>query len=371
VRAATYRHLHLGAGPLGLGLVAFATSRAGFDVVLASRRGDPDSAGRAATLRQNNSYLVSSITRENPSLTANAELVDVERYLFTGPAEDWNEILEEVRRPETILVTTALTTKGLEDCVPMLSQLLQARVQATDSPLFIIPCENQTGERYAELTREVLPTNIVFLAAVVDRVCMRLAHDSLDGRLHVVVPVEPFADWIIERKTGFTEPLEQILAPLVPGLVRFSPDIQQEHVRKLWFVNGVHTLVAIFAKLERHVFLDDFLATPGGETLLRGVQEELLDATQTRLGAESIFAEEDLRLFGDRIAERFRAFPDLVDRIIKRFTPEELPEFVKRDLHAKVVSAAELLFRHGMFPFGLTNGLFGAARLIAQEHFAR
>jgi mannitol-1-phosphate/altronate dehydrogenase len=205
---------------------------------------------------------------------------------------------------------------------------------------------------------------ISFPRCVVDRMCLKTALDA-DSE-EVIVTVEPYARWVIERTAG-SERLEEAFAPLIKGgTVKFVSDIQPYRIQKLWLVNAPHLLVAILSKLAREPRLDVFLRSPHNELLLKRIQAELMPAVQF----SSHLSLSELRAFNDRIVCRFQECPDRPDRILSRFRRSTLDLFL-RDLDIKVGDPVRVLLSKplGESPNYITRTIYQLLRLIRDEDY--
>ncbi|HWP38032.1 MAG TPA: hypothetical protein VNL18_10815, partial [Gemmatimonadales bacterium] len=311
--------MHLGSGALGLGFVAYLGRRAGLNVVLANRRQGSGSFRRNESLKLTRRYRI-DVVGEIPS----SEWVQVQELLYTD--SDIEELLARVSDPSTILLTTALKD-GLARTVPVISRLIEARVQAApQSPLFVIACENRLDSTWlrTQITEHAgvdpsVDHTVHFLPCVADRICSEVRYD--EDSQYVFVMAEPYARWTIE-KTHHTAPLEQALRNLAEeGVVEFVGDIAPYRTRKLWLVNGPHLVLAILARKAGEPRLNVFLRSGLNALLFRRIQEGFSEAVRLRTAA---FVTTDLEFFNVEILERFRNYPDTAERIMKRLSRTRL-----------------------------------------------
>jgi fructuronate reductase len=141
---------------------------------------------------------------------------------------------------------------------------LHARQKADAGPIALVPCDNLSGN--GEVLRRVLmdlaeardPSlaawitgSVSFVSTVVDRITPRVTEEDratvtrLTGRAdRVPVVTEPFREWVLAGDfPGGRPPWEEAGA-------RFVSDVTPHERRKLWLLNGAHSLLA-YAGLQR------------------------------------------------------------------------------------------------------------------------
>jgi hypothetical protein len=314
-------------------------------VTLVNRERGSHSNQRLTAIRRSKSYrldVVSDVTR--------AEWVDIDDLLYSDSESD--RVIRSIVNPDTILLTTALRD-GLTPSVPFIARLIEARAHAAiDTPLFVIACENrldstwirdevarQTGLAFSRIGPSA---NIHFLPCISDRICSMPEYDQHADCAYV--PVEPYAKWTIER-AGPIRQLEEALNHVVNGQrrVEFVDDIMPYRRQKLWLVNGPHLALALLARARGESAINLFLRSPLNEILFRAVQREL--AIAVRFATSDLG---DMESFNQRIFERFRDYPDVVDRVASRLRRNRLEEFVT-DLDAKLGEPVRLILErtHG------------------------
>lgn len=155
---------------------------------------------------------------------------------------------------------------------------LRARWQADAGPIALVPCDNLSGN--GEVLRRVLTDlagtadpalagwiaeSVSFVSTVVDRITPRateadlLAVTRLTGLAdRAPVVAEPFREWVIAGDfPGGRPPWEEAGA-------RFVADVTPYEQRKLWLLNGAHSLLAYAGLLRGHrsiaeAYVDDRL----------------------------------------------------------------------------------------------------------------
>ncbi|MEF2978314.1 mannitol dehydrogenase family protein, partial [Subtercola sp. YIM 133946] len=153
---------------------------------------------------------------------------------------------------------------------------LDARRRAGAPPLAIVPCDNVpdngavVGAALLALAAEVspllaawLPGAVSFVSTSVDRITPRAtpadADDVLAGTgLVDAAPVvtEPFSDWVLCGSFPSGRPAWHTAG------ARFVDDIGPWETRKLWMLNGAHTLLASSGRLRGHSTVAEAIADP-------------------------------------------------------------------------------------------------------------
>lgn len=215
---------------------------------------------------------------------------------------------------------------------------LRARRLLDAPPVAIVPCDNlpaNGGLVRAALTglaEEVdpalaawLPQGASFVSTSVDRITPRL--DPRDRDLVAVatgwsdsVPVvaEPFADWVLAGDFPAGRPRWETAG------ARFVDDIAPWEARKLWLLNGAHTLLASTGRLRGHETVAEAFADPE----CRREVELLWDE------AAATLPEVETRDYRRALAARF-ANPRIVHRLA------QIAEGSETKLRVRIVPVAE------------------------------
>ncbi|GAB2882788.1 hypothetical protein GCM10027074_59050 [Streptomyces deserti] len=298
------KHLHMGAGGLGLGLVVALTAKLrGTDAFVLQRDGH-----KLDALRDKRFYF------RDVKPGGESQQVDISGALSLEQAE---EIRVLITQPGPVLLTTALTENGLEGQVERIRDLLSERVSAGHpEPLYVIACENIVGRFYQKLEQGHFGENIHFLPCVVDRLC----NNSSVEHGSVRVETEEYGSWVIERRTPWTEELERILAPAIAN-ISFVDDLESEARKKRWLVNGPHFALGLMAHRRRRALLHEFASDPeGGQPFFRGVLAECADAYAYWYQLDP----SELADFVDVVYRRFSSFYTETHRVVKRLHPDRL-----------------------------------------------
>jgi fructuronate reductase len=152
----------------------------------------------------------------------------------------------------------------------------EARRRAAAGPIAVVPCDNvpNNGEFVARGLKAIaraidselaawVDENAAFVSTSVDRITPkttaedRLTAASLTGwRDRSPVVTEPFADWVLSGEFPAGRPEWESAG------ARFVVDIEPFERRKLWLLNGAHSLLAYSGLLRGHATVAQALADP-------------------------------------------------------------------------------------------------------------
>jgi fructuronate reductase len=151
---------------------------------------------------------------------------------------------------------------------------LRARRRADAGPIALVPCDNLSGNGDAlrrvveELAEQVDPglaawigASVSFVSTAVDRITPRSTAEDLDtaarltGRTdRAAVVTEPFREWVLAGTfPGGRPPWEEAGA-------QFVADVTPYEHRKLWLLNGAHSILAYGGLLRGHCTVADAVA---------------------------------------------------------------------------------------------------------------
>ncbi|WP_425953502.1 mannitol dehydrogenase family protein [Xylanimonas sp. McL0601] len=205
----------------------------------------------------------------------------------------------------------AASTPGVTTTLGRLVVGLEARRRAGGSPLAIVPCDNLPSNgpmvRAAvlaladavspELTGWMLE-HVSFVSTSVDRITPRTTDaDRATVRERAgyddaaVVVTEPFTDWVLSGDFPAGRPAWETAG------ARFVEDVEPFERRKLWLLNGSHTLLALLGPARGHATVAQAIADP----VLRAAVESLWDEAVAHLPAEGL----DLPAYRAALVERF------------------------------------------------------------------
>ncbi|MFR9730665.1 mannitol dehydrogenase family protein [Saccharopolyspora sp. MS10] len=234
-----------------------------------------------------------------------------------GDVERW---LADLADPEVALVTLTVTEAAYRPSAPgedsALARLvagLRARFRRCAAPITLVPCDNvpANGDVLRTALRASIPaseaafaawaeTGVSIASTVVDRITpATTAEDVRAAReltgVHDAVPVvtEPFAEWLIAGGFAAGRPRWERAG------ARFTGSVDEHQRRKLWLLNGAHTLLAYAGPARgrssvREAVDDDVLA---------GLVESWWDTASRHLALPAA----ELAEYRERLRRRFAA----------------------------------------------------------------
>lgn len=259
-----------------------------------------------------------------PTIAAAVDGADTERL---------NELLAS---PSTAIVTLTVTEKVYDDGAPdtplgRLVRGLAARRAAGAGPIAIVSCDNLAHnaevaraavERLAqaldaEAPGAALPSgdrsgdgaddggleawvraNVSFVGTSVDRITPRTTPEDIAEvaeqcgyRDAAPVVAEPFASWILSGEFPAGRPAWE------DGGALFVDDIEPFENRKLWLLNGAHTMLAYAGQLRGHATVAEALADP----VCHAAMESFWDEAARHLTLPEL----DVPSYRDALLERF------------------------------------------------------------------
>lgn len=186
---------------------------------------------------------------------------------------------------------------------------LLARRSADAGPIALVPCDNvpDNGAMVARVVRDLAaqvdPTlldwieeHVAVVTTMVDRITPRATaedRDTVGELLHVddqqVVVTEPFSEWVLAGHFPQGR-------PQWPG-AQFVDDVSKHEQRKLWLLNGSHSLMAYGASILGHETVSSAIA----DETVRGWVEEWWDVAAGHLQV----APEEVSAYREALLDRF------------------------------------------------------------------
>jgi len=230
-----------------------------------------------------------------------------------GARVDW--LAELVASPQTALVTLTVTESGYgtgpNGPLARLVTALDARRSSTGAPIAVVPCDNLAGngdvaragilqlaEQRGGALAEWIADRVSFVSTSVDRITPQPTDADRDTAERLTgwadaaaVVTEPFHDWVLSGDFPAGRPEWEAAG------ARFVADVGPYERRKLWLLNGAHSLLAYAGQLRGHRFVADAIADP---VCLEAVLAFWVEARRT-LADESL----DLDAYCDALLERF------------------------------------------------------------------
>lgn len=291
------RHVHIGPGRLGVGLILDVANRTGFETHVVGRPGSEASVGCFSL----------ELTGAKPEKI---------RYATYSEATRLADLKEDTRvaiaADEHLLITTSVGG-GMAACATLLTEIAELRGSLGAETVFIA-CENDPGPGYEALCERLEALGVRCRATMVNRLCPE--RRLKDGRM--LVRADPYAEWLIGECEEATVGL--LLAAPEVGLVA---EVEPFATRKRWVCNGVHVALGVFARgvgqpSIKAVANDDLRRLQVDE-----LQDDMIGALDPRFS----------HLRGDDAAyARVQLVPmcrteDQTDRILKRLTRAKLAPF--------------------------------------------
>jgi len=173
---------------------------------------------------------------------------------------------------------------------------LLARRDASAGPITLICCDNLPDngamlERIlGELTKQSVPDladflgeQVGFITTMVDRITPRATEstrqavqDELGIDDPAAIATEPFSEWVLAGDFKSPRPAWHAVG------AEFVDDVVPHELRKLWLLNGAHSLMAYAATIAGHQTVSDAIADP----VVRGWVDEWWDVAQRQLPLE-------------------------------------------------------------------------------------
>ena len=170
---------------------------------------------------------------------------------------------------------------------------LLARRSAAAGPIAVVPCDNlpQNGAVTARVVRELasavdptlvpwIDASVSFVTTMVDRITPRTVDADRDAVLAATglsdeapVVTEPFSEWVLSGEFPAGRP------DWPAAGARVVDDVAPFEERKLWLLNGAHSLLAYGGTLRGHETVADAVADP----VCRGWITEWWDEAQQHL----------------------------------------------------------------------------------------
>lgn len=203
---------------------------------------------------------------------------------------------------------TALT---LRTAIGRLAFALDARRLAGAGPVTVLPCDNMpdNGGAAGQAVRDMaaaysrplerwIAQEVRFASSVVDRITPATTEKDVGDfaartgfRDEGLVVTEPFTEWIISGEFPAGRPDWERSG------VRFVEDVAPFERRKLWLLNGAHTVLSTTARSLGHATVGDAIADP----TVRGWLDEFWDCAETWLPEPEL----ELSAYRRSLIERF------------------------------------------------------------------
>ncbi|MCP2253685.1 fructuronate reductase [Prauserella aidingensis] len=243
-----------------------------------------------------------------------AQIVDsISRAHPGGDTERW---LADLACPDVALLTLTITeagyrTAGDGSAIDRVVAGLRGRHRAGGAPIALVPCDNLPGNgdvlRAAVRSaagdedsafRSWLEEHVSCVDTVVDRITPVAGEDDVAtaARLtgfddHAPVVTEPFSEWLLAGQFPLGRPTWENAG------ARFVDDLAAYEQRKLWFLNGAHTLLAYTGPALGCATVDEAVRHP--------VPAALVESWWDTAARHASLPAEDLADYRERLLRRF------------------------------------------------------------------
>lgn len=202
------------------------------------------------------------------------ELVDA--VVRVEPASNLEDLIQTIANPNIALVTLTITEAGYQPSAAQLGESalgrlllgLRARYE-TGTKIALVPCDNLPSNGLV-LKNALLSlakgedsgfieylNSLSYVTTSIDRITPKTIQADIDLVLQQTgfsdrspVVTEPFRDWVLEGDFPLGRPKWESAG------ARFVSQIEPFENRKLWLLNGAHTLMALFGQLRGHQSVD-------------------------------------------------------------------------------------------------------------------
>ena len=227
---------------------------------------------------------------------------------------------------------------------------LEARRRALRPGIAVVPCDNlpangslmsrgttQAAELVSPGLAEWITQNVSFVSTSVDRITPRTTAadaERLNAQQEWVdaapVVTEPFRDWVLSGSFPTGRPAWEDAG------ARFVDDIEPWERRKLWLLNGAHTLLSLGGLLRGHETIAQAIGDPALSVLVDMFWDEASAQLPAGLSVDSYRAALRERFLNSRIEHRLA----------------QIAEDGTRKLSLRIVPVAEAQLKAGRLPRG-------------------
>jgi len=227
---------------------------------------------------------------------------------------------------------------------------LEARRRAVGPGIAVVPCDNlpangplmshgmiQAAEFVSPALAEWITQNVSFVSTSVDRITPRTTAadaEQLNAQQDWVdaapVVTEPFRDWVLSGSFPAGRPAWDDAG------ARFVDDIEPWERRKLWLLNGAHTLLSFGGLLRGHETIAQAIGDPALSAMVDMFWDEASAQLPAGLSVDSYRAALRERFLNSRIEHRLA----------------QIAEDGTRKLSLRIVPVAEAQLKAGRLPGG-------------------
>lgn len=287
--------LHFGAGNIGRGFIGLQLSKSGYEVCFVARN-----ETQIARFKQRQQYTVTYADESGET--------EIVRNVTAVHIANGDEVKRRILNAD--LLTTAVGAASLPAIAKTIAAGLERRLATHSHPLYIIACENAVRgssqlkkyiyENLSAEGRARANRSVTFPDSMIDRIVPAQPGDD-----PLAIRVEPFYEWIIDRK-----PLRPDFRS-IRGAV-FADSLEPYMARKLYTVNTGHCVAAYLGHLTGCRTLQEVLkSAPLHRQILQTLEE-----TGALLVRKYGLDPDEQRLYIDKTLERF-ANPAIVDDVAR------------------------------------------------------
>lgn len=245
---------------------------------------------------------------------------------------------------------------------------LGQRAKSGNAPIAIVSCDNvlDNGVKLRQAVMQVageldpsLPVwiddNVSFVSTSIDRITPRTDDETVEQvseatGLFDAAPVvtEPFSDWVLSGDFPAGRPKWETKG------ATFTDEIEPYELRKLWLLNGAHSLLAYMGLLEGHTTVAEAIADSNCKEAVEAWWDEASANLPAGLGLEEYRGQLTKRFLNPRIAHRLEQIGnDGLTKLRQRVLPVAKLELEQgRDAAASATTIAKwIVASEGDFAF--------------------
>ncbi|MFM6978360.1 MAG: mannitol dehydrogenase family protein [Micrococcales bacterium] len=249
---------------------------------------------------------------------AGDEFEIIDRVVRAVDGNNATDFTKTMAKPEIAVVTITITEAGygISDDLPTpaisrLAFALEMRRRISGAPIALVSCDNipNNGEVLKNAISDVFSTydsdariwlekNVSFVSTSIDRITPKTTpedYSEVSGQTgwddNSVTVTEPFKDWVLCGEFPAGRPAWENAG------AKFVTDIDAFEKRKLWLLNGAHSLLAYAGILRGHKTVAEAI----GDSSCRGWVDEFWSDAVKHLPAKEL----DLDKYRKALIERF------------------------------------------------------------------
>lgn len=335
--------VHFGAGNIGRGFIGQLLSQSGFEVVFVDVN---DEIVSLLNERREYRVIISSESKTEQI---------IRRVQAVNSLKDYEKVIDYLTKAD--LVTTAVGPNILPIIAKVLAEGLQKRLATNPNPLNIIACENMIGG--SSFLKEKVFENVSedevvhfenmfgFPNSAVDRIVPNQKNED-----PLAVIVEPFFEWVVERKDVVGN------IPNVNGMLLVD-DLMPYIERKLLTVNTGHSIAAYLGYVKNFKTIKEAIED---KEIRSDVQQSLTESGDV-LTKKYGLNEKDHQAYIDKIIKRF-SNPSIIDEVV-RVARSPIRKLGANDRLIRPAKQYYELFNK--IPIGLTKGIAALLLFDYQE----